>query len=76
MKRPDPVIPDSEATRRALLPSRLEFWKRCLAKTQNDQDMALHVERLQAELDELENGVTTDEDGLRTAGAVNHGGRQ
>lgn len=54
MKRPDPVIPDSEATRRALLPSRVAFWRRCLARTPNDQAMALHVERLQAELDELE----------------------
>lgn len=27
MKRPAPVIPDSEATRLALLPARIAFWK-------------------------------------------------
>lgn len=54
MKRPEPAIPASAATRRALLPSRVAFWRRCLAKTPNDKAMALHVERLQAELDELE----------------------
>lgn len=51
MKRPDPVIPDSEATRLALLPARIAFWRN--AGTAPDL-----VAKLEAELEQ----ATADED--------------
>ena len=51
MKRPDPVIPDSEATRRALLPARIAHWRK--AGTAPDL-----VAKLEAELEQ----ATADDD--------------
>jgi hypothetical protein len=65
VKRPEPAIPDSEAIKRALLPARIAHWKKLgtapelVAKL--EAELLSHMER--------EGGVTTAEDGLRTAGA-------
>ena len=51
MKRPEPVIPDSEATRLALLPARIAHWRK--AGTAPDL-----VAKLEAELEQ----ATAEED--------------
>ena len=55
MKRPAPVIPDSEATRLALLPARIAFWRKFDAKI---PEIAAHVAKLEAELEQ----ATADDD--------------
>ena len=49
MNRPAPVIPDSEATRLALLPARIAFWRKFDAKI---PEIAAHVAKLEAGLEE------------------------
>lgn len=52
--RRDPVPPDSDATKLALLPARIAFWKKF-------SSAADHVARLEAELAEVERRLAAQE---------------